>query len=219
MIERIKGIGINGYFLKHFFEIDKRATCKLRRFNKNKMGFAAVAFKGTALSLSPSSDLVVKKGRLTLNAKWDSRDPFPSLLVMADESHLCVEGSFDIYSGAKIYINKGASLKLGGGYINHNLNLSCFESITIGLGVAISENVTLRDSDDHTIVSSQHPETRPILIGDHVWIGMNVTILKGVTVGSGSIIAAGSVVTKDVPENTLVGGVPARVIKTDVSWY
>ncbi len=217
--ERIKGIGINGYYLKHFFEIDMRATFKLRKQNKNKMGFAAIALKGTKLSLSPSSSLEVKNGRLTLNAKWDNCDPFPSMLVMAEDAHLWVESSFDIYTGAKIYINKGASLKLGGGYINHNLNLSCFESITIGQGVAISENVTIRDSDDHTITSSQNPVTKPVVIGNHVWIGMNVTILKGVTVGSGSIIAAGAVVTKDVPENALVGGVPARVIKAGVSWY
>lgn len=219
MKERIKGIGINGYFLKHFFEIDKCATSKLRKHNRNKMGFAAVALKGTKISLSSSSDLVVKKGRLTLNARWNKCDPFPSMLVMAEDAHLCVDSSFDIYSGSRIYINKGATLKLGGGYINHNLNLSCFESITIGQGVAISENVTIRDSDDHTIASSQHPVTKPIVIGNHVWVGMNVTILKGVTIGNGSIIAAGAVVTKDVPENALVGGVPARVIKTDVSWF
>ena len=217
--EKIKGIGFNGYFFKHFFEIDKCATFKLRKHNRNKMGFAALALKGTRLSLSSSSDLLVGKGRLTLNAKWDIHDPFPSLLVMADDAHLCVEGSFDIYSGSKIYINKGAVLKLGGGYINHNLNLSCFESITIGQGVAISENVTLRDSDDHVISSSDHSVTKPIVIGNHVWIGMNVTILKGVTIGNGSIIAAGAVVTKDVPENSLVGGVPAKVIKSDISWY
>ena len=60
--------------------------------------------------------------------------------------------------------------------------------------------------------------TQPIIIGNHVWIGMNVTILKGVRIGDGAIVAAGAVVTKDVPENTLVGGVPARVLKTDISW-
>ena len=219
MKEKIKWGGINRYFLKHFFEIDMFATCKLRKHNTNKMGFAAVALKGARLSLSPSSELVVKNGRLTLNAKWDKCDPFLSMLVMAEDSHLIVKGSLDVYSGAKIYINKGASLILGGGYCNHNLNLSCFNRITIGQGVFISEGVTIRDSDDHTIISSSRPVTQPIVIGDHVWIGMNATILKGVTIGSGSIIAAGAVVTKDVPENSLVGGVPARVIKSDVSWY
>ena len=217
--EKIKWTGMNKFFLKHFFEIDKHATLKIRRHNLNKMGFAAIAMKGAKISLSNRSSIEVNQGRLTLNAKWDKCDPFHSMLVMADDSHLIVEGSFDIYSGAKIYVNKGATLKLGSGYINHNLNLSCFESISIGKGVVISENVTLRDSDDHYIVSSLRPMTQPITVGDHVWIGMNATILKGVRIGNGAIIAAGAVVTKDVPENALVGGVPAQVIKTGVSWY
>ena len=53
----------------------------------------------------------------------------------------------------------------------------------------------------------------PILIKNNVWIGMNVIILKGVTIGEGAIVAAGSVVTKDVPDWTLVGGNPAKIIK------
>jgi acetyltransferase-like isoleucine patch superfamily enzyme len=52
------------------------------------------------------------------------------------------------------------------------------------------------------------------VIGKNVWIGSNATILPGVTIGDGSIVAAGAVVTKDVPPNTVVGGVPARIIKT-----
>ena len=53
----------------------------------------------------------------------------------------------------------------------------------------------------------------PIHIGNRVWIGAHATILAGVTVGENSIIAAGAVVTKDVPANTIVGGVPAKIIK------
>lgn len=53
----------------------------------------------------------------------------------------------------------------------------------------------------------------PVYIGDKVWIGFNVIILKGVDIGEGAVVAAGSVVTKNVPEWTLVGGNPAKVIR------
>ena len=55
--------------------------------------------------------------------------------------------------------------------------------------------------------------SKPVNIGDDVWIGGNVTILPGVNIGNNVIIAAGAVVTKDIPDNCVVGGVPARKIK------
>lgn len=107
---------------------------------------------------------------------------------------------------------------ISGGYCNHNLTVDCFESISIGKGVIISKNVTIRDSDNHNILSSVFEKTKPIVIKDHVWIGMNVTILKGVTIGEGSVIAAGSIVTKDIPEHCLAAGVPCKVKKKNIIW-
>jgi maltose O-acetyltransferase len=57
------------------------------------------------------------------------------------------------------------------------------------------------------------PESRPVLIGDDVWIGTRALILPGVTIGSGAVVGAGSVVTGDIPERCLAVGNPARVIK------
>ena len=56
-------------------------------------------------------------------------------------------------------------------------------------------------------------KNKPIHIGKRVWLGANVTVLQGVTIGDNAIVAAGAVVTKDVPANAIVGGVPAKVIK------
>ena len=82
----------------------------------------------------------------------------------------------------------------------------------------ISEDVIIRDSDNHELLYEGYRKSAPIWIGDHVWIGMRTMILKGVTIGEGAVIAAGAVVTRDVPPYTLVGGVPAKVIKENIHW-
>lgn len=74
------------------------------------------------------------------------------------------------------------------------------------------------DSDAHEGLWAGYEKTKPIKIGNHVWIGTRVTILKGVTVGDNAIIAAGAVVTHDVPANSIVAGVPAKVINSNVNW-
>lgn len=78
--------------------------------------------------------------------------------------------------------------------------------------------MTIRDSDNHIIKEPGFMKTKPIIIGNHVWIGMNAIILKGVKIGDGAIVSAGAVVNRDIPENTLVGGVPAKIIKENICW-
>lgn len=126
---------------------------------------------------------------------------------------------FIIYSGAIIQVREDAKLILGRGYINYNCLIDCHKRIKIGNGTYIAENVTIRDSDNHNIDEENYIMTKEITIGNHVWIGSGATILKGVNIGDGAIVAAGAVVTHDVERNTLVAGVPARKIKSNVKWY
>ena len=72
------------------------------------------------------------------------------------------------------------------------------------------------DSDAHMIDGRRN--TKPIRIGNKVWIGAGATILAGVTIRDGAVIAAGSLINKDVPEKALVGGVPAKIIREKVEW-
>jgi acetyltransferase-like isoleucine patch superfamily enzyme len=156
---------------------------------------------------------------LEFNCSWTQTPVFAGILALGKNAHLEVSSHFKIYAGAKVYINKNAVLKLGSGYINEHLRLACYERIEIGDDVAIAENVSIRDSDNHLVLNATaKSKSSPIHIGDHVWIGMNATILKGVNIGEGAIVAAGAVVTRSVPPRCLVAGVPARIIKTEVKW-
>ena len=122
-----------------------------------------------------------------------------------------------VYLGRGVEIQaRGGSVSVGFGTgINAYSRIISFNRISIGARCAIAQFVTILDHD-HAFASDGRMDgydTRPIQIGDNVWIGDKATILKGVTIGDGAIVAAGSVVTRNVPARCIVAGVPARVIR------
>lgn len=161
---------------------------------------------------------IINRQNLILNKSRFKKNKEYSYLYMEENSKLIVNNYFEINRNADIYIGKNAILELGSGYIMDKLSLQCLHNIKIGNNVMISREVVIRDSDSHEILNHNHNPTQAIVIGNNVWIGMRAVILKGVTIGDGSIVAAGAVVTKDVPAKTLVGGVPAKVIKENIEW-
>jgi acetyltransferase-like isoleucine patch superfamily enzyme len=90
--------------------------------------------------------------------------------------------------------------------------------IVLGEKCLLGPNVTLTASDygiaQGTPIMDQPKREQDIIVGDDVWMGANVVVTAGVTIGDGAILAAGAVVTRDVPAQTIAGGVPARVIGT-----
>ena len=137
------------------------------------------------------------------------------------------------YAGCSFALGENGTCTLGDFTLVNGAFLMAEERIEVGSHCLISWNVGIADSDFHPLSAAERRrdatalapffegrpprpklESAPVVIGDNVWIGMNAVILKGVTIGDNCVIAAGAVVTKSVEANLLVGGNPARIIRT-----
>ncbi|RYY54494.1 MAG: sugar O-acetyltransferase [Chitinophagaceae bacterium] len=125
----------------------------------------------------------------------------------------------DIHSTTMVFppfqINYGKNTKLGKGvFINFDCTFLDLGGITIEDNVMLGPKVSLL-SEGHPVAAGDRQKltTGRIHIKRNAWIGANATILQGVTIGENAVVAAGAVVSRDVPDNTIVGGIPAKHIK------
>lgn len=98
--------------------------------------------------------------------------------------------------------------------INRDCCLDARGSLLIGDNVSISPEVAILTTQHRLDAPGFPVESRPVVIGDHVWIGFRATILPGTTIGHGAVVAAGAVARGDIPPMTVVAGVPARQVGT-----
>lgn len=137
--------------------------------------------------------------------------------IVALEKQLFGKTGEHIYVNPPLHVDYGRHVEIGE---NFYANMDCIfldvNRIIIGDNVMVGPRVGFYTAGHPTdpIVRTQDLEFGlPIIVKDNVWIGANATILPGVTIGQNAIVAAGAVVTKDVPESTIVGGNPAKVIR------
>ena len=154
--------------------------------------------------------------RLTAELNGKYHTPEEEQAIIAELMGKPIEDTFSIFPpfstdcgknitvGKNVFFNSGCRVQDQGG-------------ITIGDGALIGHNVVLATLNHDLDPAHRHDLLpAPIHIGKNVWIGANATVLPGVTIGDGAVVAAGAVVTKDVPANTVVGGVPAKIIKDKI---
>jgi maltose O-acetyltransferase len=107
-------------------------------------------------------------------------------------------------------------------FLGNNVSINAFVhmwghgGITVGNDSLIASHVSINSvtHDTHAVLYRETVIEKPVTIGNNVWIGSHAVILPGVTIGDNAIIGAGSVITKDVPANVVVAGVPAKIIRT-----
>jgi len=137
---------------------------------------------------------------------------FPMPKVINNGGKIYVENC-QFYSGVRFEVGKQAILRIGKGtYLNRNTVVIANKLVDIGRDCRISWDVVIMDSDLHALPGKEY-DPKPVIIEDNVWIGCRCIILKGVRIGTGAILAAGAVITKNIPPHTIVGGVPAKVIR------
>ncbi len=151
-----------------------------------------------------------KKLLIQMNNSSDPAEVRDLLSKIIDKE---VDESTDVFT--PLYINYGKHTKIGKNvFINFDCTFLDLGGITIEDNVLIAPKVSLL-SEGHPVSSDDRHSLMVghIHIKKNAWIGANATILPGVTIGENSIVASGAVVSKDVPDNTVVGGIPAKVIK------
>ena len=192
---------ISGYISKNtfnlFFLIHKNISTPLTRIKANLFGIkldrGCIFVGNTRLYRRPGSGIKIGQN-------CEFRSISDSNLIGIN--HKCIIATHQT----------GAEIRIGNNCGFSGTVIGAFIEINIGNNVRCGANTLITDGDWH----SDDPRTgqpKPVFIGDNVWLGINVVVLKGVSIGKNSIIGANSVVTRDIPENTIAGGNPCRILK------
>lgn len=175
-----------------------------------------------------SSSYLWSNGRQVVNARWSLRkaDEVGSRVRLRGRPAVTNRGRMVIadrvqlvstIATLELVAGKGGTLEIGERtLVNFGCSLVATELVRIGAHCHIGPYTMMLDNDFHYVEPErrlEQPPSKPIVIGDNVWIGVRVIVMAGVTIGADSCIGAGSVVTSDVPPRTLYAGVPARHIR------
>ena len=159
--------------------------------------------------------IVIKDGAHLSNCK---------IKFSGDDSEFIISNNCRISVNVHVNGDKGR-IEIGEETTMARVLMVCQEEgskILIGKDCMFSSDIFIRTSDSHSIIDIQSNKRinppKDVIIDDHIWVGQSVKINKGVKINSNSIIANGSIVTGNIPSNTVVGGNPAKIIKSEVNW-
>lgn len=166
---------------------------------------------------------------------YGNTDPTDSLINADDfKGRICIGSNTQLYSENNVAFENSpvrltlvkanhrdaGKITIGDNVFMQGTNIVCYERVAIGNNVMFGPRVTIMDSSGHPTVGRgaadevERTSSSPVVIEDGAWIGMGALILKGVRIGRNAIVGANSVVYRDVPDNSIAIGNPAKVVKT-----
>lgn len=177
------------------------------------------------VNIDRTSELTVE-GILTLGRKSKFKgSKKESHLFVGKNAKFSILGNFEIDADNEIIIFENGELIIHGGKVgpsdaNSGLRIICGDKIEIMSDVGIGRDVLIRDTNgnSHFINTTGYKPSRPVTIGEKVWLCESCMIMPGVSIGRGAIVGAGSMVTKSIPNHALVSGVPATVVQQNILW-
>jgi len=175
--------------------------------------------KHTAVSISPKASIQIK-GTFSIGNKRIKKSRLETRLLIEKNATLISDDYVGIGYGSDIELFEGAKLHFKG-RIGSNIGFTviCSNFIEIGKDVMIGRGVTIRDNNgNHYINRPGYKTSKPVIIGDKVWLCEGCTIMSGVKIGDGAIIGAHAFVTSNVPAHSMVSGNPAVIVDEDVLW-
>jgi maltose O-acetyltransferase len=142
------------------------------------------------------------------------KDPVVLGSPVIDATDLEIGDGFRVWSAHRQTLITGAGrIRIGNDcFVNAGTIIFSELAVTLGNDVALANEVYVMDSPSHGI-EGRNPEPKPVVIGDGTWVGARAIVLPGVTIGRRVAVGAGAVVTRDVPDDVLVAGNPARVVR------
>lgn len=186
--------------------------------NNNKINIKESILKNTSIDICGDNNTI----------EIDSQTIIENLnfFVRGCGHHISIGSNCRFTDGGTVWIeDEGCNLIIGNNTFILQADISLTEpnsSIEIGQDCMLSSDIDIRSGDSHSIIDlstgNRINHASNIKIEDHVWIGAHVRVLKGVVIARDSIVGMGSIVTRNVSSNTVVAGIPAKTIKTNVTW-
>lgn len=174
---------------------------------------------GAVINIEKNANLVLHS-HLSVNYPKYPRSTEEAFLFLRSGAQLIINGNVSLCSRSTIQLQEGGKLEIGSAHINHGASILVGGNTKIGDEILISRDVKIFDSDFHKIIDDEGRQTnmpKPMIIGNHVWIGLGAIILRGSQIGDGAVISAGAVVMGKIKEGTNAIGNPARSF-SNINW-